>query len=115
MNGPNMPDSPKPTGTRSGSYPQCRTAPIRIPSLSPRLYAETRDDGARLDTYEARRRRTVDEITEDLDRAIGAARRAATGLATIGYHVEVVAKVEDMIGAGNDARELLNMFEGRVT
>ena len=69
------------------------------------------DDGARLDTYQARRLRTIQDLTEDLEQALVRANQAKDGAASIGYFPIFLAKMDEMIAAGNEARDLIAMFE----
>ncbi len=69
------------------------------------------DDGARLDTYQARRLRTITDIIDDLEKGLTRAASAKDGAASIGYFQVAIAKLDDMIAAGHEARDLISMFE----
>ncbi len=69
------------------------------------------DDGARLDTPEARRFRTIQDMTDWLGHALGYASRAYGASLSIGYHREVVEALEQSIQAIDGAAELIAIHE----
>ena len=70
-----------------------------------------RDDGARLDTYEASRVRTLSRITDDLDSGLTGAQSAKRGAKSIGLLPMVIDKIDEMIAAGHEALDLIAMLE----
>ena len=69
------------------------------------------DDGARLDTPEARRARNLDDLATWTLGAVTEARRARDCARSFGYHSEVIDSLEEMIECGSKALDQIGLFE----
>ena len=69
------------------------------------------DDGARLDTPEARRSRNLGDLAEWTLKAVTTARRARECGQSFGYHSEVLDALSEMIEWGSKALDLIGLYE----
>ena len=96
--------------------------PIYVKTVAPdpytqpnylRIQAEITDDGARLDTYQARRLRTIDDARNDIEEALKKANKGRDGADSVSRLDRVVTILDEAITTLGEALDMLETSEGR--
>ena len=92
----------------------------RVPTPPPYMYEdpvpyrpEVVDDGARLDSYQARRLRTIDDARSDIEEALKRANKGRDGTDSVSRLERVVRILDDAITSLHEALDMLDTGEGR--
>ena len=82
-----------------------------IPSERTSTFDLPLDDGARLDTPENRRQRTIDDMTADLEAAVARGEKAKRWARSIGLSADLIGHISEGIDELNEALEYIRTFE----